>query len=529
MAFRKSYIDWIETDGFYIRDVWDFEHNRVGLPGKLVLFPIEKRILQHVLSPNEHGEFPYKTVLYSTTKKSGKTLLGASVAGWFQECAPAQSEIYTIANSLEQAEGRVMKDVKYHYRQKSEIEDDVSWRINANTVENTKTGTFTRAMSGAFKSNAGTRHALTVWDELWGASSEPDVRMWDEMTPIPTVPYSLRFIVTYAGFYNESKLLWDLYLQGVGKCEHKDGMGEPVPELSDIVDSEGNPVCFYSGDLFVYWNHEPTMPWQTQKYYDSQLQSLRPAAYLRLHENRWVTTQETFIPTNWWTDSNTLETSADYWPEHPFRDLPIYIGVDAGVKRDCTAIVGVAHDHERGRIGIVFHKIWTPVAGETLDLDVTVEQYLLKKYQQYRIKLVGYDPTFLYQTVLKLKAKGLPMQEFVQVGSQMVEASQTLFDLLQNRRLDTYPDEQAKQHIQNAVAKQDGRGVRITKIKYSRGAAFFKPVDFVIALAIACHLAVGDGQMNSDPIVLNSPFSDMTGWFQDMNPQNKWLPFALRD
>jgi hypothetical protein len=45
--------------------------------------------------------------------------------------------------------------------------------------------------------------------------------------------------------------------------------------------------AYAKGDLFVYWDHKPRMPWQTPEYYVSQKQQLRLNTYLRLHENRW--------------------------------------------------------------------------------------------------------------------------------------------------------------------------------------------------------------------------------------------------
>ena len=81
-------------------------------PGRLQLSKMQKRILRHCLTPDKNGKLPYETILYSTVKKSGKTTLGAAIGAWYADVTYEGTEIYIMANNLEHAEGRVMKDIK---------------------------------------------------------------------------------------------------------------------------------------------------------------------------------------------------------------------------------------------------------------------------------------------------------------------------------------------------------------------------------------------------------------------------------
>jgi hypothetical protein len=83
------------------------------------------------------------------------------------------------------------------------------------------------------------------------------------LTPVPTRKNSIRFVSSYAGFENESQLLWDLYKQVVSKDEHPEGQGERLHSELPIY---GNREA----RIFAYWDHEPRMPWQTEAYYQSQ-------------------------------------------------------------------------------------------------------------------------------------------------------------------------------------------------------------------------------------------------------------------
>ena len=117
--------------------------------------------------------------------------------------------------------------------------------------------------------------------------------------------------------------------------------------------------------------------------------------------------------------------------------------------------------------------------------------------------------------------------EIPQSVDRMTKVSQSLFDLLQNQRIDVYKDSEARQHIMNAVAKQETRGFRIVKDKQERTVR--KPVDFSVALAMACYTAIESGTANVDaPLVISSPFSDSTGWKQADQAQ-AFLPWELRD
>jgi hypothetical protein len=76
---------------------------------------------------------------------------------------------------------------------------------------------------------------------------------------------------------------------------------------------------------------------------------LRPNAYLRLIENRFVTSESTFVDPDWLdacTDAGAAPIVAD-------QSLSVWLGVDASVKRDSTAIVAVTWDSEAKKVRLV--------------------------------------------------------------------------------------------------------------------------------------------------------------------------------
>jgi len=484
----------LEDPGFFVKQAYDAEKNSLAGSGRLALLPHQKRILDHCLHINEDGKTRYTTVIYSCPKKSGKTTLEAAIGNWWGEEVP-ETEIYAVANDIEQVQFRVFQDMGYDVKNKG-ISNPLKSYIQWNN------GTYCRALAQEYKSAAGSRHSLTLWDELWGYQSSQSRLMWAELTPVPTAPLSMRFIATYAGIMGKSELLEDLYNKVVVN-------GEAVEELKDIVDGNGKPVCWQKGRMFAYWDHEARMPWQTPEYYEEEMLTLRPSDFLRLHRNEWVTEFEQFIPIEWWKACETLEGPLTIFQDLKYSKWPITLGVDVGVKHDCSAVTGVYYDSERGKVGLAFHRIWTPTEGNPLDLETTVEQYILEMNSKFSISAVVYDPTNFHRSMVTLRDKArINMVEYPQSAARMELVGQAFYDAIKGKYLEVYPDEELTNHIRFTTAENKGRGFRLVK-----GEKMGKPIDGAIALAMSVHYAIETGGVDiSKPIVIEVPFANASAW-----------------
>ena len=511
----RKFSDWVDDPekGFYIREDFDLLDGWTG-EGKLELFPLQKRIFDHCFTPDDKGAFPYTTIVYSTIKKSGKTTLAAAVGAWYLDEGPANSEIYALANDLEQAQSRVYDDISYHVAKKG-------GRTQKYVIP-AENGSFIKALASEYRSVAGGRQGLTLWDELWGYTSDRSRLLWAEMTPPPTVRNPLRVIVTYAGFEGESELLWQLY-------EDNFLHGEDVPGLEDIVDDNGETVCRRKGRVFMYWDTVPRMPWQTMDYYEEQMATLRPTDFLRLHRNQWVTTKEEFIPIKFWDEAATkMDAPLIYMREHPAFGLPISVGVDAGIKNDCTAVVGTYFDYTKGEVGMAFHRIWTPPPDEPFDLTV-IEDYIKDMARTVPICSVVYDPTQLHQAMTNLAKLGFTTISYTQSVDNMTKATQNLYDLLKNGNFATYPADDMRQHLRFAAAEVKGRGYRLVKPTKSGR----HKIDGAIALAMAAYDSVMRGGVDTTQVIrVESPFGDVSEFPSVDSVKEEMealLPLELRD
>ena len=453
------------------------ELNENGRPFKLQ--PHQREILRMAFQREDLDRLRYNTIVYSAPKKSGKTLINALGVIWWAYTQESPNEILIVANDLEQAQGRVFRDVCGLIQRNPMLTVGISTAgagIFAREIR-LSSGTLIRTLSSDYAGEAGANHGMTSWDELWGYASERSMRMWEELTPVPTRKNSIRFVTTYAGYEGESKLLLDLYRNGVGADEHPAGRAERAHPTLPVWRNR-------RAKLFTYWDHEPRMKWQTPEYYAEQREILRPMGFVRLHENRWTSGESVFIAPTLWdpcvepTASPSLRGNA-----------PIYVGVDAARKHDTAAVVAVRW--LGARLELVSHRIWQPTPKDPLDIEATIGEFIRELAISHPIGLVYVDPWNMATVVTALKAEGVPIYEYPQTTGNTTAMGQALWEVLLGRNISLYPAEDMRVQAMNTVGVETPRGWRIAKEKASR------KIDSIVALAMAVIAALDTRAMPS--------------------------------
>lgn len=424
------------------------------------------------------GKLPWDTVVYSCVKKSGKTTLNAAlVLAWAFTQEPP-NEVYILANNMDQAAGRVYSTAIRMLKNNPDLLSSVAGGergIKADQFE-LVTGTIVRALPSEATSAAGSNHGLVSFDELWAYKGARAQLLWAELTPVPTRRNSIRLVTTYAGFTGEG-LLWDLYTKGVGPEEYEHGKGKKIhPDLPIYLNEEAG--------LFVYWDREARMPWQTEAYYRKQrAAATRPSDFLRYHRNQWAVSNESFIQAEQWdacTDASVSRVPAD-------PALSVVVGIDAATKHDCAAVIGVTWDHDLKKVRVVNHGVWYPEPdGPGIDLEATIEATVLDWRRRYNVSAVIYDPTQMATIAKHLRDAGLHIVEYPQTPERLTAIGDAMWELLDGRNLVTYHDDILRQHALNAVAVATPRGWRIAKEKASQ------KIDLFVALAMAAYQALED-------------------------------------
>jgi phage terminase large subunit-like protein len=435
--------------------------SELGKP--FTLAPHQREILATVFAFDPDGRLPWDTIVYSTIKKSGKTTLAGALTLWWAFTQEAPNELKTVANDLEQSQARVFACIKGLLKHNPELGASADIRASKITLSN---GSIIESLANDYAGEAGANQGWTSWTELWAFTSESSRRLWEELTPVPTRRNSIRFIDTYAGFLGESELLYDIYKAGVGKDESPEGRGERIHPTLPIYANRAARIC-------AYWDHEPRMPWQTPQYYAGQHSSLRPNAYLRLHENRWVTGTEQFLTEALW--NACVDPALRPVIQRP--TFPVYGGVDVGIKGDNAAVVFVGQVGDR--VVLASHRIWRPTKHDPIDLEDTIEAYLRDIWQRGNVRAIYCDPYQMHRSITTLQKAGIPIREYPQTSANLTEMGQNLFDLFKGRNVSLYESDELKAQALNTVAVESARGWRIAKEKTSR------KIDAIVALAMA--------------------------------------------
>jgi phage terminase large subunit-like protein len=456
----KDIARWKKDPCAYIADV--LVNPETGAPFEL--YPAQANFLRRALTLQPDGTLPYPELLYSAPKKSGKTGLAAMAALYVVPVLGGPfAEGYCLSNDEDQSRGRVFQAIGRIIEASPLLKD--SAKITANVISFPSTGSTITALASDFAGNAGANPTITLWDENWGYRSEASRRLWDEMCPVPTRKVSVRLSVTYAGYSGESKLLEELYKRGLKGAEVARALYEQP-------------------GMLMFWSHEPVAPWQTKAWLDQMRAQLRPNAYLRLIENRWVTSESAFVEMADWDKC----IDPDLSPELTNHSLPVYVGVDASIKRDSTAVVCCAFDQGLKKVRLVWHKVFQPTKADPLDFEATIEQTLLDLRRRFYLREVRFDPYQMVASAQRLAQQGVPMVEFPQTVGNLTEASSSLRDLIAGHNLVAYPDAEMRLAAGRAVALETSRGWRIAKEKQSH------KIDSIVALAQAALGAVKQGQ-----------------------------------
>jgi phage terminase large subunit-like protein len=425
-----------------------------------VLLDAERAFLEHAYQTDASGRLVYPEQLYGAPKKSGKTGFAAMhlltttlvFGGRF-------AEGYAIANDLEQAQGRVFLAARRICEASPHLRRECN--ITQTRIEFPQTGAVIQAIGSDYAGSAGANPVISSFDELWGYTSERSRRLWDEMVPSPVRKISARLVTTYAGFEGESVLLEELYKRGLAQRQAGDAL--------------------HAGDgLLMFWSHVPIAPWQTEAWLADMRRTLRSNQYLRMIENRFVTTESSFVDMADWdacVDTAVTPLVAD-------QALPVHVGLDASVKRDSTAIVVVTWDKAANKVRLVFHRVFQPSAKEPLNFEATVERTVRELTTRFAVRGVYYDPYQMASSAQRLQQAGVPMREYPQTVGNLTEIGTNLYELIKARGIVAYPDADLRLAISRSIAVETSRGWRIAKEKAAH------KIDVVIALSMAAHAAM---------------------------------------
>lgn len=444
-------VEWIEQN-FYLYDTGNL----------ITLYDCQRRPLVEALTRDAAGLFKYTTILWSWPKKSAKSSVIASVAD-FTAASRNRASVKLVANDLKQADSRV----GMYLRESIKLGQKAGNRDHA--IRMTPSGYTTKYPNGSIiecvpidpSGEAGGNDDMIVYSELHGWKSKAHQRMWTEMTLSPTkFGNSQRWIDTYAGFEGESPILEQLYQVGV-----KQGR-QLWSDLEVYVNEQAR--------MLTVWVTKPMLPWQIsasgQEYYAQEEAQLAPNEFARIHRNQWVTSEDTFVPYEWWEACHIPYEAVGV-------DEPVIIAADAGVSSDCFAVVMVTRRGDK--VQVHYARKWQPINGQKLDFQ-PIEDEIRRLINAYNVMELSYDPYQLVSMMGRIRAEeAVNVREFNQASPRAI-ADKRLFDLIRERRMQHRNEADLNAHVKAANRKPDDDN----KLRIIKRTEHDK-IDLTVALSMA--------------------------------------------
>lgn len=456
-----------------------------GMP--LELEPWQQDFMDEALAVDDDGDPVWSSVCLVVPRKQGKTTLLAAYALWHLLEHDGSPEILLAASSDRQA-GRLFDAVTAFARRNEFIASQVHIRDYAGEIARADGGGKVLRMSSDPERLHGYNPSLVIVDELHAWLAPRLRRAWAALTTAGGARKSAQvFTITTAGesHTRETGILGRL-------IDGNERQGELTKDGALTVSRN------FAGRTLV-WKYEAqtTDPadtdaikaanpasWITEEYLAKQAANpeLSPDEFLQLHACVWTDgSRRAWIPRGAW---QALEVPELAIPE----DAELFVGVDAALNDDCTAVAWAWRIPDTDRIGVKCHVIGARrgvachelVSERTMDPRIALE-VIEKLAEKHTIREVSYDPNRF-----ELAARMLGEQGFTTTDAWGKRANQTRawaswFDGVQTGRIAHDGDLVLAEHVTHAEAEHTENGWKVRKI---RGQGRVK-IDALVAAAIA--------------------------------------------
>lgn len=451
-------VKWIQNE-FFIPENKEGEPREPSdeIDGRaLQLEPYQAQVIKRALTRVD-GEFPYSLILWSDLKKSAKSTIAGAVVlwlAWHNEWETCR----VVGNDLKQANSRTF----YYITRAVELNPRLKPLVKVKNYHiELPNHTTIEAIAVDPKGEAGGGDLIVCFTELWAAKNEAAKQLWTETTLSP-LKYgkSLRWCESYAGFDGQSPILEQLYETGV---KQGDTVDVGVEGLELYENTPGRMLCL--------WNTVRRCYWQTPDYYAQEAAVLAPEEFSRIHENKWASSTNKFIPVEWWDACKGVLPTFE-------RNVPMVIGIDAAVTHDCFAIVGVSR---RGNTCYVrYVNVWTPPPHGKINF-AEPEAEIRRLAKDYYLICGVYDPMQFEDMAQRLMRDSVAWFQSFSQGAPRLEADTALYQHIMQRDIVHDGDLTLREHLQNSDADIDQEGHKMRIVHRAPNL----PMDASVALSMA--------------------------------------------
>ena len=196
------------------------------------------------------------------------------------------------------------------------------------------------------------------------------------------------------------------------------------------------------------------LPWLSAAILDEQRSLLTPSMYGRLHENRWLSGEDKLT-----TPEQVRACIGHVGRIAPHRGVRYAHGLDVGLVSDRTCYT-IAHAERRDDVVVVVvdhQEVWQGSKAHPVDL-ADVESFIAESMRSYPGRLIV-DPWQSLHLAQRLRARGLPVDEFTFGSASVGRLALTMYRLLRDRLLDLPDDDDLVAELSAVVLRENQPGV----------------------------------------------------------------------
>jgi hypothetical protein len=223
-----------------------------------------------------------------------------------------------------------------------------------------------------------------------------------------------------------------------------------------------------------WFQHVPgPTPWLSPADLEEQRAVLLPSEYARRHLNIWQAGEDRLA-----SREDIAECVGGYDVLEPRSGARYVAGLDVGLTNDRT-VVTVAHREADGRVVVDRQDVWQGSRARPVNLS-DVEGFLRELWRAYRCPF-RVDPFQAVHLAQRLRAAGIPVEEFTFSSQSVGRLAVTLYRLLADRLLLLPDDEDLVDELVNVRLRETAPG------QYRIDHDPDKHDDRVISLALVAH------------------------------------------
>ncbi len=235
--------------------------------------------------------------------------------------------------------------------------------------------------------------------------------------------------------------------------------------------------------LFFRSGEEVLVPWLTAKFLEKQRKHSKSQIYKRLWQNTYTPNEEKSFITQSQLNGIINNNQA---VRRVNRQVRGYVGIDASVSGDTTAVCFIERREDDGIYRLIDHSITVPTAEKRINYEEAIIKVVNEWNEDkgYDILSIIADPYQTLRLLEEFEQAGFETYSFTQSTGNLSAMANYLYTLIDSQKIEIYDDPELRKGFNNCATKLvSGSEEKYRIVKQNTKAK----IDIIIAIAMTCY------------------------------------------